>query len=84
MKFYFITSDDTQLIFVPENDREKILLESLTNRDVTVNGISAQMNILGKPLAGGIIIQKTGKVADNLEKQPALKLVANDILEEVS
>lgn len=85
MKFYFVNSVDTQLIFSPENEVERVLLESLLKQELSVDAIAGQMNIVGKPLTGGIIIQKAGKVVENQERQSGLKLItSSEVLEEVS
>lgn len=59
MEYLFVTNGTTQLVLVPENDLDKMLLDRIMgNGDVQIDYIRQPVSVLGKNVTGGIIIRK--------------------------
>ena len=58
MEHIFIANGQTQLVLVPENDAERLLIDKiLSNGPVEVAYIRQPVGILGKSVKDGIIIR---------------------------
>jgi len=59
MEHIFISNGCTQLVLLPENDLDKLLLDKILGEgSVEVELIRQPVSILGKSVTGGIIIRK--------------------------
>jgi|LauGreDrversion2_6_1035139.scaffolds.fasta_scaffold62852_2 hypothetical protein len=59
MEHIFIANGQTQLVLVPENEAERLLLDKiLSTGPVEVSYITQPVGILGKSVMNGIIIRK--------------------------
>jgi hypothetical protein len=59
MEHIFIANGQTQLVLVPENEAERLLIDKiLSNGPVEVSYIRQPVGILGKSVNDGIIIRR--------------------------
>lgn len=59
MEHIFVSNGSTQLVLLPENDLDRLLLEKILGEGpVEVELIRQPVSILGKSVNGGIIIRK--------------------------
>jgi hypothetical protein len=59
MEHIFISNGTTQLVLIPENDVDRVLLEKLlSDGPVTVDKIRNPIGVMGKSVQDGLIIRK--------------------------
>jgi hypothetical protein len=59
MEHIFISNGTTQLVLIPENDVDRLLLEKLlADGPITVDKIRNPVSILGKSVQDGLIVRK--------------------------
>ena len=59
MEYVFITNGTTQLILIPENEIDRLLLDKiLSDGPVEIDYIRQPVGILGKSVKDGVIIRK--------------------------
>ena len=59
MEHIFIANGQTQLVLVPENEAERLLIDKiLSNGPVEVSYIRQPVGILGRSVKDGIVIRK--------------------------
>jgi hypothetical protein len=64
MEHIFITNGSTQLVLIPENDVDRILMEKLLSEGpVTVEKIRNPVGIMGKNVQDGLIIRKNSSTS---------------------
>ena len=54
-----VTGEDSQMVIVPENDLDKLLLKSITEGTCEIVSVKETMSILGKSIMDGVIIRQT-------------------------
>lgn len=60
MEHIFISNGTTQLVLIPENDVDRLLLEKLlADGPITVDKIRNPIGVLGKSVQDGLIIRKS-------------------------
>lgn len=59
MEHIFVANGETQLILVPENELDKLLLERIIDgSNIQVEWIRQPVGVLGKSVKDGVIIRK--------------------------
>ena len=59
MEHIFIANGETQLVLIPENELDKLLLEKIIDGSpIEIDWIRQPVGILGKSVKNGIIIRK--------------------------
>lgn len=58
MQHIFVTNGIHQLILMPENELDKLLLESIVTGQVEVERITQQVSVLGKSVKDGVLIKR--------------------------
>lgn len=65
METIFIVNGTTQLVLVPQNEMDRMLLDKLTNNGpIEVVPINQSVGILAKPVKDGIIIKSARHDSD--------------------
>lgn len=60
MEHIFISNGITQLVLIPENDVDRLLLEKLlSDGPITVDKIRNPISVLGKNVQDGLIVRKS-------------------------
>lgn len=66
MEYVFITNGTTQLILIPENEIDRLLLDKiLSDGPVEIDYIRQPVGILGKSVKDGVIIRKKSNYDTN-------------------
>lgn len=69
METIFVVNGTTQLVLVPQNELDRILLDKLINNGpIEVVTITQSVGILAKPVKDGIIIKSSKAPADDTNK----------------
>jgi hypothetical protein len=72
MTYDFVNNGDTQLVLVPSNEVERLLLRTLLENDVEVVSIQDSVTILGRNLSGGIVVRRKTRMPETMERlEPA-------------
>jgi hypothetical protein len=59
MEHIFIANGTTQLVLIPENDVDRVLMEKLLSEGpITVDKIRNPISVMGKSVQDGLIIRK--------------------------
>lgn len=58
MKHAFVNNGETQLVLIPTDDLERLLLKKITGEEMEVTPVAEQVNLLGLNLSGSLIIRK--------------------------
>lgn len=58
MEHIFINNGSAQLVLIPENEVDRILLDKLLDGAVTIDKIRNPVSILGKNVQDGMIIRR--------------------------
>lgn len=59
MEHIFVTNGTTQLVLIPQNELDKLLLDRiLSEGPIEIDYIRQPVGILGKSVTGGVIIRK--------------------------
>ena len=78
MEHIFVSNGTTQLVLVPENELDKLLLNRILGEGpVEIDYIRQPVSILGKSVNGGIIIRKQTSY-DTSEAQTLPQLQADE------
>lgn len=73
MTYDFVKNTDTQLVLVPVNEGERLLLKMLLENEVEVVPIQDSVTILGRNLSGGIVIRKKTQMPETSERLDAVQ-----------
>jgi len=83
MEHVFIANGSTQLILIPENEVDRLLLDRiLSEGPVEIAYIRQPVGILGKSVKDGVIIRKkTNNDTSQIESMPWLQAAQTDLEE---
>ena len=81
MEYTFVTNGTTQLVLIPENDLDKMLLDRILGEgQVEIDYIRQPISVLGMSVTGGVIIRKQKpNDASQVEILPRLQTDETDL-----
>lgn len=66
MQNIFVTDDEVQLVLVPDNELDRLLLNKLlVNGSIDVTVVTQPISVLGQSIQDGIIIKRKRSIDDS-------------------